>query len=71
MLTPCTHVWAGLADANLRGPDEILVKPYEGAEPRGFILETIDTSLNVGGRIGRVVVKRNYGPEGVAVEGAA
>ncbi|MDA0241313.1 MAG: cytochrome P460 family protein, partial [Proteobacteria bacterium] len=42
--------------------------PYEGSEPHGFVLETIDASLVLDGRKGRIVVKRNYGPKDVDVE---
>ena len=42
--------------------------PYEGAEPHGFVLDTLYVNATVDGHTGALVVKRNYGPEGVSVE---
>jgi hypothetical protein len=61
-------LWIALEKANLVGNSQIRVKPYVGTEPHGFVLESIDASVMVEGRKGRVVVKRNYGPKGVGVE---
>ncbi len=64
-------VWQALIAAKLAGPDAIHVRPYEGAEPHGFVLETLDTTMTINGHTGLMVVKRNYGPEGVEVEAVA
>ena len=42
--------------------------PYEGAEPHGFLLETFYSNATIDGHTGALVVKRNYGPEGVEVD---
>ena len=39
--------------------------PYEGIAPHGMMLETFYTRATVGGHTGTLLVKRNYGPEGV------
>lgn len=61
-------LWDALVAARLAGPDAIHSHFYEGIEPHGFVLETFDTDITVGGHTGRVVVKHNYGPEGVSPE---
>ncbi len=64
-------LWTVLNEARLAGPDKILTRPYEGLEPHGFMLETLYDEITVGGHTGTVVVKRNYGPEGVSLEEVA
>jgi hypothetical protein len=58
-------LWKAMANANLVGKNMIRTKPYEGKEPHGAILETLDTKITVQGHSGWVVVKRNYGPKGI------
>ena len=62
------NLWTALEKADFVGKGQIRVKPYEGTEPHGFVLESIDATVVVDGRKGRVVVKRNYGPKGVGVD---
>lgn len=59
-------LWTALEDANLAGPDGINSVPYEGQHPHGAVLETLDSTLTVQGHTGEVIVKRNYGGEGVS-----
>ncbi|MBT4939277.1 MAG: hypothetical protein HON14_09115 [Rhodospirillaceae bacterium] len=61
-------LWAALDKAKLVGKNSIRVKPYEGSEPHGFVLESFDSTVKIDGREARVVVKRNYGPKDVGVE---
>lgn len=61
-------LWAALVEADLAGDDAILVRPYEGSEPHGFQLATIYRELSLKGRSGQLIVKRNYGPEGVTTD---
>jgi hypothetical protein len=61
-------LWNALVDANLAGDNAVNTVPYEGVEPHGLVLETLYRDLEVDGHTGLVVVKRNYGPEGVTVE---
>lgn len=38
--------------------------PYEGAEPHGVILATIEGTIQVDGRTGTVIVKNNLADKG-------
>lgn len=59
-------LWKTLEEARLVGDKTIHSTPYEGSEPHGFILETLDDFVEVEGRSGLVVVKKNYGPAKVS-----
>ena len=63
-------LWEAMVAAKLAGPSQIYSRPYEGMEPHGFVLETFFDEITVGGHTGAVVVKRNYGPEGVSIDEA-
>ena len=64
-------LWRALRVANLAGPDAMISKPYEGTHPHGAVLDTIEGTLELRGREGTFIVKRNYGGEGVSVEAVA
>jgi hypothetical protein len=64
-------LWSALGNARLVGANSIRTTPYEGTEPHGFMLETLDTTLSVGGHTGAVIVKKNYGPAGISKEAVA
>ena len=61
-------LWQAMEDMNLVGEDVILATPYGGNEPHGMMLETFNTTADVEGHSGDLVVKRNYGPEGVSAD---
>lgn len=61
-------LWTELGNARLVGDDPIHSNFYEGTEPHGFVLEVFDTDVTVAEHGGRVIVKNNYGPEGVSPE---
>jgi hypothetical protein len=61
------QLWQAMAEMHLAGEGAINTLPYEGVEPHGFVLETLYGQATVDGHTGDLVVKRNYGPEGVAV----
>ncbi|MCT7376156.1 cytochrome P460 family protein [Chelativorans salis] len=61
-------LWERLNEENLAGDNAVNTVPYEGTDPHGVILETLYRDIDVEGHTGLVVVKRNYGPEGVTVE---
>lgn len=63
-----TALWQAMLNANMAGDDAIRTFPYEGIEPHGFVLETFYTKTTIDGHTGDLVIKRNYGPEGVSVE---
>ncbi len=62
------QLWSALADAKLVGDGRIRAAAYEGTEPHGFVLETLYSQVTVGGHTGNVIVKQNYGPEGLTPE---
>ena len=61
------QLWEALNEARLAGDDAIDTVPYEGLEPHGFVLETLYATATLDGHTGDLIVKRNYGPEGVSV----
>ena len=64
-------LWQALSEARLVGDDAFMSTPYEGTHPHGAVLDTIDGTLSVDGHTGEVIVKRNYGGEGVSKEKVA
>ena len=58
-------LWQALVAAKMVGKDSIMSKPYKGVPPHGTILDTIEGTLTVNGHSGTVIVKKNYGGEGV------
>jgi len=62
------NLWHALEKKGLVGKGAIMATPYEGLEPHGLILETLDSKISLGARTGTVIVKRNYGPPGTTPE---
>ncbi len=65
------RLWAQLAVARLAGPNAIESRPYEGIEPHGAILTTLQSTLEVDDREGEVLVKNNYIGANVSVQAVA
>jgi len=61
-------LWAVMDEMSLVGDGMIRSFPYEGIAPHGMMLETFYANATVGGHTGKLVVKRNYGPEGVEID---
>lgn len=61
-------LWAVMNEMNLAGDDMVMSFPYEGVAPHGMMLETFYSTATVGDHTGTLVVKRNYGPEGVEID---
>lgn len=61
-------LWDVMSQSRLVGPGMLRAFPYEGVAPHGMMLETFYTKASVDGHEGALVVKRNYGPEGVSVD---
>ncbi|NKB26478.1 MAG: hypothetical protein GKR99_02500 [Rhodobacteraceae bacterium] len=61
-------LWEVMEASKLVGDGAIMSFPYEGVEPHGMMLETFYTSATVDGHEGALIVKRNYGPEGVSID---
>ena len=64
-------LWQALNAANLAGPGALESKAYPGQHPHGAVLQNMDSTIAVNGQTGAVIVKRNYGGEGVSVEAVA
>ncbi|RME16883.1 MAG: hypothetical protein D6801_04600 [Alphaproteobacteria bacterium] len=62
------RLWEQVTALKLAGPGAIHALPYEGTDPHGMMLETFYTTATVDGHTGTLIVKRNYGPEGVTAD---
>lgn len=61
-------LWDVMVAERLVGENALRSFPYEGTDPHGMMLETFYTRATVDGHDGALIVKRNYGPEGVSVD---
>ena len=61
-------LWQVMEDLRLAGDGMIMGTPYEGTDPHGMMLETFYTSASIEGHEGDLIVKRNYGPQGVTAD---
>lgn len=64
-------LWQALTEARLVGKNTITSTPYKGTHPHGAILDTMDTTITVNGHTGDVIVKKNFGGEGISKEAVA
>lgn len=62
------EIWQSMEERNLAGEGAVQAFPYPGTDPHGMMLETFYTDATVDGHTGTLVIKRNYGPEGVTVD---
>lgn len=62
------ELWQAMVEAGLAGDGAVQALPYEGVEPHGLMLETFYTRATIDGHDGALVIKRNYGPEGVTAD---
>ncbi|MEX0903695.1 MAG: cytochrome P460 family protein [Pseudohongiellaceae bacterium] len=62
------QLWNALEERALVGDDALMARPYEGTEPHGSILVTLDGDVEVGGESGTVIVKRNYGGQDASID---
>lgn len=60
-----TTLWNMMEKASLVGKGAVLSKPYKGASPHGYFLDTLETRMTIDGHSGRLIITRNYGEEGV------
>ncbi|MCG8344894.1 MAG: hypothetical protein MI685_07000 [Chlorobiales bacterium] len=62
-------LWKEMEKSNLVGQSRIVdSEPYKGAPPHGMILDVSEQKITVNGIEGDLVVKRNYGGDGLTVE---
>ncbi len=59
-------LWSAMQSGGLVGNDSLMSTPYTGVHPHGAILDTIEAPLTVGGDTNTIIIKRNYGGEGVS-----
>lgn len=59
------QIWQAMLASKLAGPDMIRHPPYEGTDPHGMMLETFYSTATIKGHTGDLIVKRNFGPDGV------
>lgn len=64
-LRDAAELWKAMEKARLVGKVPVISTPYQGVHPHGMFLDTIDTRITVSGHEGTVIIKRNYGGEGV------
>jgi len=64
-------LWGAMQSAGLLGGNGIMSTPYKGQHPHGAVLDTIETELKVGSNSGVLIVKRNYGGDGVSKSAVA
>lgn len=62
------EIWQYLQEQNFAGDDAVQAFPYEGTDPHGVLLETFYTDATVDRHTGALVIKNNYGPEGVTID---
>ena len=60
-------LWKAMEAGSFVGAGAVISKPYQGTHPHGAVLDTIEGTVTVDGHSGRVIVKRNYGGDGVTV----
>lgn len=61
------QLWQAMQKLDLVGESARPDQPYKGTHPHGAVLETLMDTLNINGREGEVLVKRNYGGAGVSI----
>ena len=65
------RLWDRMQEARLVGAEAIESRPYEGVEPHGVILTTLQTSLEIDGHEGAMIVKNNYLGDSVSITSVA
>jgi len=64
-LADAKKVWQASLDAGFVGENAIVTRPYTGAPPHGMILELMEKTVTIDGVTGPLVVKKNYGGNGL------
>ena len=66
--TYAAQLWEMMVEADLAGENRVHAYPYAGTDPHGMMLETFYSEATVDGHTGVLVVKNNYGPQGVTAD---
>lgn len=64
-------LWKALGEAKLVNSPSSNPAPYKGVHPHGAVLTTATSKVTIGGHTGKVIVKKNYGGEGVSTGSVA
>jgi len=65
------NLWQTMVDAGFAGKGGLMSRPYTGQHPHGAILDTIEGQIALKGKLHTIIVKRNYGGEGVSIANVA
>ena len=65
------NLWQTMVDAGYAGKDGLMSRPYKGQHPHGAVLDTIEGKIALDGDLHTIIVKRNYGGEGVSIANVA
>ena len=60
-------LWSTMMDAGFAGKGSIQSRPYTGQHPHGAILDTFEAQIAIDGKLHQILIKRNYGGEGVSI----
>ena len=60
------QLWNSMSSASYVGDNSIMSTPYTGQHPHGAVLDTIEGPVLMGNKLHHVIIKRNYGGEGVS-----
>ncbi len=61
------ELWSQMIALRLAGPHAIVSRPYVGKQPHGAVLDYLQTDVTVAGRDAPLMVKKNFGGEGVFI----
>lgn len=61
-------LWDVMVSSGYAGEGAIQSLPYDGTPPHGMMLETFYAKGTIDGHTGDLIIKRNYGPEGVTAD---
>ncbi|MGH1460512.1 MAG: cytochrome P460 family protein [Neptuniibacter sp.] len=67
-VTYAQHLWAFMERKHLVGVNPIITRPYKGMPPHGMILELLEVPVTFKGSTGNLIVKRNYGGNGLSID---
>lgn len=59
------ELWSTLVTAGMAGENAAITAVYKGVHPHGAILDTNTSEVEINGHKGTVIVKRNFGGEGI------
>ncbi len=61
-------LWSAMGEAKLVGDPASNNAPYKGVHPHGAVLTNSTSELTMGDHTGTIIVKKNFGGEGVSID---